>query len=82
MVEKLKSYGLGHIEYIHVPNDQENEGRIRGFALVEFSTHSDAMAAFQRLKKPDAVFGHTRSAKVAFSQPQMHTSLGIQTQVC
>lgn len=30
------------------------------------------MAAFQRLRKPDAVFGRNISAKVAFAQTPLH----------
>ncbi|THG20570.1 hypothetical protein TEA_004078 [Camellia sinensis var. sinensis] len=59
----------------------QKEGKIKGFALLEFSTHSDAMAAFQRLRKPDAVFGCDRSAKVAFAQTPMHPNQEILCQV-
>ncbi|CAL5323055.1 unnamed protein product [Camellia sinensis] len=45
----LKSYGIENIEEIYLPADPQKEGKIKGFALLEFSTHSDAMAAFQRL---------------------------------
>ncbi|KAK9292558.1 hypothetical protein L1049_020532 [Liquidambar formosana] len=39
------------------------------------------MAAFQRLRKPDAVFGHDRSAKVAFAQTPMHPNEEIISQI-
>ncbi|KAA8533828.1 hypothetical protein F0562_031345 [Nyssa sinensis] len=77
----LKLYGIGHVEEIHLPDDPKNEGKIKGFALLEFSTHSDAMEAFQRLRKPDAVFGRDRSAKVAFAQTPMHPSEDVLSQV-
>ncbi|GKF18135.1 hypothetical protein Tco_0063053, partial [Tanacetum coccineum] len=34
----------------------------------EFSTHSEAVAAFQRLKKPDVLFGRDVISKVSFEQ--------------
>ncbi|KAK9127926.1 hypothetical protein Syun_016723 [Stephania yunnanensis] len=37
-------------------------------AFLVISTHSDAMSAFQRLQKPDALCGRDRSAQFAFSQ--------------
>ncbi|XP_058205222.1 uncharacterized protein LOC131319115 isoform X4 [Rhododendron vialii] len=81
VLEALKSYGIEDIEEIHLPNDPQKEGKIRGFALLEFSTHSDALAAFQRLRKPDAVFGRDRSAKVAFAQTPMHPNEEVLSQV-
>ncbi|GMP24177.1 hypothetical protein CsSME_00001538 [Camellia sinensis var. sinensis] len=77
----LKSYGVENIEEIYLPDDPQKEGKIKGFALLEFSTYSDAMAAFQRLRKPDAVFGRDRSAKVAFAQTPMHPNQEILSQV-
>ncbi|KAL7229574.1 hypothetical protein ACSBR2_008141 [Camellia fascicularis] len=77
----LKSYGIENIEEIYLPDDPQKEGKIKGFALLKFSTHSDAMAAFQRLRKPDAVFGRDRSAKVAFAQTPMHPNQEILSQV-
>lgn len=81
VLEALKSYGIEDIEEIHLPNDPQKEGKIKGFALLEFSTHSDALAAFQRLRKPDAVFGRDRSAKVAFAQTPMHPNEEVLSQV-
>ncbi|KAK9169040.1 hypothetical protein Syun_001180 [Stephania yunnanensis] len=54
VLERLKNLGVEQIEEIYLPE--------------EISTHSDAMSAFQRLQKPDALFGRDRSAQVAFSQ--------------
>lgn len=81
VLEALKSYGIENIEEIHLPNDSQKEGKIKGFALLEFSTHSDALAAFQRLRKPDAIFGRDRSAKVAFAQTPMHPNEEVLSQV-
>ncbi|KAI8564644.1 hypothetical protein RHMOL_Rhmol03G0197000 [Rhododendron molle] len=81
VLEALKNYGIEDIEEIHLPNDPHKDGKIRGFALLEFSTHSDALAAFQRLRKPDAVFGRDRSAKVAFAQTPMHLNEEVLSQV-
>ncbi|KAK9092556.1 hypothetical protein Syun_027467 [Stephania yunnanensis] len=54
VLERLKNLGVEQIEEIYLPE--------------EICTHSDAMSAFQRLQKPDALFGRDRSAQVAFSQ--------------
>ncbi|KAJ6828888.1 nucleolin-like isoform X2 [Iris pallida] len=74
VTETLKGYGIEQIEDILLPNDPKNEGRIKGFGFVEFASHSDAMAAFQRLRKPDALFGRDISAKVSFAQTPLHPS--------
>lgn len=81
VIEALKGYGIEQIDEVFLPEDPKNEGKIKGYAFVEFSTHSDAMAAFQRLRKPDAVFGCDRSAKVAFAPSSMHPSEEILSQV-
>ncbi|CAI9295734.1 unnamed protein product [Lactuca saligna] len=72
VLQQLKQYGIEHIEMIRLPENPKLEGKNKGFAFLEFTTHSDAVAAFQRLKKPDAVFGRDISAKVAFAQTPMH----------
>ncbi|KAI3854521.1 hypothetical protein MKW92_008203 [Papaver armeniacum] len=74
VLEALKSHGIEQIEEIYLPDDPKNEERTRGFALLEFSTRSDAMSAFQRLRKPDAVFGCERSVRVAFAQSSIDPS--------
>ncbi|KAL6004824.1 hypothetical protein ACLOJK_005380 [Asimina triloba] len=76
----LKEYGIEQIEEIILPGDPKKEGSSKGFAFLEFGTHSDAMAAFQRLRKPDAVFGSDRSAKIAFAQ-SLHPSKEALLQV-
>ncbi|XP_057482001.1 uncharacterized protein LOC130768908 isoform X2 [Actinidia eriantha] len=81
VLETLKSYGVENIEDIHLPDDPQKEGKIKGFALLEFSTHSDALAAFHQLRKPDAIFGRDRSAKVAFAQTPMHPNEEVLSQV-
>ncbi|KAG1355309.1 nucleolin [Cocos nucifera] len=81
VLETLKGYGIEQVEHILLPDDPNNEGKIKGFAFLEFNSHSDAMAAFQRLKKPDAVFGCDRSAKVAFAQTPMHPAEEVLLQV-
>ncbi|KAF5190961.1 Heterogeneous nuclear ribonucleoprotein q [Thalictrum thalictroides] len=80
VLETLKGFGIEQFEDVYLPDDLKNEGKIRGFAYLEFNTHSDAMSAFQRLRKPDAVFGRNRSAKVAFA-PSMHPSEEALSQV-
>ncbi|PWA91050.1 Nucleotide-binding, alpha-beta plait [Artemisia annua] len=76
VLQQLAQYGIEHIETIRVPDDisynRKNKAgdkkKTKGFAFLEFSTHSEAAAAFQRLKKPDVVFGRDVSAKVSFEQ--------------
>ncbi|KAI3817924.1 hypothetical protein L1987_11724 [Smallanthus sonchifolius] len=72
VLQQLKEYGIENIEVLRVPEDPKLE-KNKGFAFLEFSTHSDAVAAFQRLKKPDVVFGRDISAKVAFAQTPLNS---------
>ncbi|KAI3499991.1 hypothetical protein L1887_35806 [Cichorium endivia] len=68
--QKLKDYGVEGLEKITLVPDSQHEGISRGFAFLEFSGHPDAMLAYKRLQKPDAVFGHPeRSVKVGFAEP-------------
>ncbi|KAM7494592.1 hypothetical protein LguiB_029201 [Lonicera macranthoides] len=62
VLEKLKVYGIEEIVDIQLPDDQNT----RGYILLKFSNHTNAMEAHRRLSMPDAVFGCDRSAKVAF----------------
>ncbi|XP_076889540.1 uncharacterized protein LOC143540330 [Bidens hawaiensis] len=68
VLQQLKEYGIEHIEVLRLPEDPKMEGKNKGFAFLEFSTHSDAVEAFKRLKKPDVVFGRDISAKVEFAE--------------
>ncbi|XP_077235441.1 uncharacterized protein LOC143877320 isoform X2 [Tasmannia lanceolata] len=81
VLAKLKDYAVEQIVEIFLPEDSKNEGKNKGFALLEFSTHSDAMTAFQRLRKPFAIFGCDISAKVAFAQSSIHPSQEALSQV-
>lgn len=81
MVETLKGFGVEGVEHLLLPDDPNNEGKSKGFAFLEFSSHSDAMAAFQRLRKPDAVLGCERSAKVSFAQTPINPSEELLLQV-
>ncbi|GKA24407.1 nucleotide-binding alpha-beta plait domain-containing protein [Tanacetum coccineum] len=74
VLQELAQYGIEHIETIRVlediaynkkvkAGDTKSKKKIKGFAFLEFSTRSKAAAAFQRLKKPDVVFGRDVSAK-------------------
>lgn len=81
VLDMLKNYGIDELEEISVPDDPKKVGRIKGFALLEFRNHSDAMKALQRLGKPDAVFGRDISAKVAFAQNPLHPSEELLSQV-
>lgn len=68
VLEKLTEYGIEGIEEMTLMDDPQNEGSNRGFAFLELATHSDALKAFKRLSKPDAIFGTDRSAKVAWAE--------------
>uniref|UniRef100_A0A7N0UBV3 RRM domain-containing protein n=1 Tax=Kalanchoe fedtschenkoi TaxID=63787 RepID=A0A7N0UBV3_KALFE len=68
--QKLKEYGVEGVVNITLVPDAQREGFSRGFAFLEFSCHDDAVVAYQRLQKPDVIFGHAeRTAKVAFAEP-------------
>nr|GEZ25192.1 nucleotide-binding, alpha-beta plait [Tanacetum cinerariifolium] len=96
VLQQLAQYGIERIEMIRVPEDISNnrkvktgdtksKKKIKGFAFLEFSTHSEAAAAFQRLKKPDVVFGRDVSAKVSFEQsakPSTDEDVGQVKEIC
>ncbi|KAH7441321.1 hypothetical protein KP509_03G033700 [Ceratopteris richardii] len=69
VLEKLKEYGVEGVEEITLMADSANEELNRGYAFVELATHNDAVKAYMRLSKPDAIFGFDRSAKVAWAEP-------------
>lgn len=73
MLQQLKEYGIEHIVVLRLPEDAKFERKNKGFAFLEFSSHSDAVDAFQRLKKPGVVFGRDVNAKVAFAQTTLHS---------
>ncbi|XP_020572180.1 nucleolin-like [Phalaenopsis equestris] len=72
VIERLKSLGVEDFNNMILPSDPKNEEKIKGFAFLEFSSHSDAILAFQRLRKPDADFGRDTMAKVAFAHTSLH----------
>ncbi|KAJ0967081.1 hypothetical protein J5N97_023998 [Dioscorea zingiberensis] len=79
---KLKDYGIDGVERITLVADCQNEGLSRGFAFLEFSCHAEAMLAYKRLQKPDAIFGHPeRTAKVAFAEPLHEPDPEVMSQV-
>lgn len=68
--QKLKEFSVEGVENITLVQDPRHEGLSRGFCFVQFACHADAMFAYKRLQKTDAVFGHAeRTAKVAFAEP-------------
>lgn len=80
--QKLKDYGVEGVESITLVPDVQHEGLSRGFAFIEFSCHGDAMLAYKRLQKPDAILGHPeRSAKVAFAEPLREPDPEVMAQV-
>lgn len=81
VIEKLKEYGIENFEEIALMDDTKNEGQNRGFAFLQFTTHQDAMNAFRRLQKRDAVFGCERSAKVAFAETSIRADEDAMSQV-
>ncbi|GFZ15230.1 hypothetical protein Acr_24g0014200 [Actinidia rufa] len=51
VLETLKSYGVENIEDIHLPDDPQKEGKIKGFALLEFSTQFGCIGSISSAKK-------------------------------
>lgn len=78
--DKLKSYEVENFDDLILVEDSNNPGMNRGYALLEFSTRPEAMDAFRRLQKRDAVFGVDRSAKVSFadSYPEVDDEMMAQ----
>ncbi|XP_020686663.2 heterogeneous nuclear ribonucleoprotein Q isoform X2 [Dendrobium catenatum] len=74
VIERLKSFGVEQFDNLILPKDTMNEEKIKGFAFLEFNCHSDAILAFQRLRKPDADFGRDKTVKVAFAHASLHPS--------
>ncbi|KAL6649588.1 hypothetical protein ACP70R_013812 [Stipagrostis hirtigluma subsp. patula] len=72
----LKELGIDELE-MSLPDDPDSGGRNKGFAFVQFASHSDAVEAFQRLRKPDAIFGMNRSAKVSFALKLLYGQVRI-----
>ncbi|KAH9328229.1 hypothetical protein KI387_000337, partial [Taxus chinensis] len=81
VIEKLKEYEVENFEEMALMDDTKNEGQNRGFVFLEFTTHQDAMNAFRRLQKRDAVFGCDRSAKVAFAENSIRADEEAMSQV-
>nr|GMC66149.1 nucleolin-like isoform X2 [Ipomoea batatas] len=80
--QRLREYGIENVVSITLVEDPKHEGLSRGFAFIEFSCHADAMTAYKRLQKPDAVFGHSeRTAKVAFAEPLSEPDPEVMAQV-
>lgn len=78
----MREYGIEGVVSITLVEDPKHEGLSRGFAFLEFSCHADAMTAYKRLQKPDAVFGHSeRTAKVAFAEPLSEPDPDVMAQV-
>ncbi|RZC69265.1 hypothetical protein C5167_032340 [Papaver somniferum] len=78
--EKLKYYGIDSIDDLTLVEDKR-EGRNRGFAFLDFVSHSEAVEAYKRLLKKKAVFGVDRIAKVAFADSFIQPDDAIMAQV-
>ncbi|MQL99101.1 hypothetical protein Taro_031815 [Colocasia esculenta] len=81
VLDTLKKIVVEPVEEILLPDDPKKEGNNKGFAFLEFGSHLEAMAAFQRLRKADAIFGCNKSAKVGFALFSMHPSKEAMSQV-
>lgn len=81
VIETLKGFGVEQMEGLILPEDLMTEGKIKGFAFLEFSSNSDAMAAFQRLRNPDVFFGRDTAANVLFVRVPLHPSQEVFLQV-
>ncbi|XP_058737521.1 uncharacterized protein LOC131609748 isoform X2 [Vicia villosa] len=65
--EKLKHYEIESFKDLTLVEDGNDEGTNCGFALLEFSSRSDAKEAYKRLQKKDVVFGVDKPAEVSFA---------------
>lgn len=63
----MKHYKVESFKDLTLVEDGSNEGTNCGFALLEFSSHSDAKEAYKRLQKTDVVFGVDKPAEVSFA---------------
>ncbi|KNA12001.1 hypothetical protein SOVF_129830 isoform A [Spinacia oleracea] len=80
--QKLKDFNVEGVENITLVQDPRHEGLSRGFCFIQFACHADAMFAYKRLQKQDAVFGHTeRTAKVAFAEPLQEPDPEVMSKV-
>lgn len=68
LVEKLKTFKLENLEYVHLIEDPRNKGQNRGYAFLDFSTHMDAVAACCKLQKRYIYFGTDVRAEVSFAK--------------
>ncbi|XP_019460240.1 PREDICTED: uncharacterized protein LOC109359981 isoform X2 [Lupinus angustifolius] len=75
--EKLKHYGVENVDELTLVEDSNNEGMNRGFAFLDFSSHSDAKVAYKRLQKRDVMFGVDKPAKVSFADSFTELGDGI-----
>ncbi|KAG1354545.1 putative nucleolin [Cocos nucifera] len=68
LVEKLRTFKLENLEEVHLIEDPHNEGKNRGYAFLDFSTHLDAVAACIKFHKRNVYFGTDVRAEVSFSK--------------
>lgn len=68
LVEILKTFRLENLEEVHLIEDPHNEGKNRGYAFLDFSTHMDAVAACIKLQKRNVYFGTDVRDEVSFSK--------------
>ncbi|KAL4320489.1 hypothetical protein HN51_003480 [Arachis hypogaea] len=54
--DKLRHYGVRNFENLALVEDSNNEGMNRGFAILDFSSHSKARKAYTQLQKRDEFF--------------------------
>lgn len=63
----MKHYEVESFKDLTLVEDGNDEGTHCGFALLEFSSRSDAKEAYKRLQKKDVVFGVDKPAEVSFA---------------
>jgi hypothetical protein len=77
----LKHYGVESFKDLTIVEDGNNERTNCGFALLEFSSRSDAKEAYKRLQKTDVVFGVDKPAEVSFANSFIDLGDDIMAQV-
>lgn len=67
LVEKLKAHDLHNLEEVHLLEDRHCKGRNRGYAFFDFSTHMDAVDAYNKLQRKNVYLGVDVRVQVTFA---------------
>ncbi|XVF13499.1 hypothetical protein REPUB_Repub08aG0213100 [Reevesia pubescens] len=69
MVKKIKSFSIKELKDLRLARDISNERINRGFAFLEFLSHSNAMIAYKRIQTRCCPWSW--SAKICFAYPNV-----------